>query len=115
MNHKQTTILILCVLAAFFFSGCAAGDPQFTPQTPAGFWLGLWHGMIAVITFIIGLFDESVKIYEVANNGSLYDFGFLMGIGGSAGGGVSVNRQKEFCHREPRHRAGFSIGSVFLL
>ena len=45
--------------------------------------------MIAWITFIIGLFDPSVEIYERFNNGGWYDFGFLMGVGGSCGGASS--------------------------
>lgn len=48
---------------------------------PAGFWVGLWHGIIAPLVFIIGLFTTNVKIYETQNNGRWYDFGFLLGIG----------------------------------
>lgn len=53
---------------------------------PAGFWAGLWHGMIAPITFLIGLFYADVGIYETNNNGNWYNFGFLMGVGGCSGG-----------------------------
>ncbi len=59
-------------------------------QSSAGFWLGLWHGMIAPVTFVISLFSSAVGIYEVHNNGGWYDAGFLLGLsiclGGSAGG-----------------------------
>jgi hypothetical protein len=30
----------------------------------AGFWGGLWHGIIAPITFIVSLFATGVSIYE---------------------------------------------------
>ncbi|MBU2572630.1 MAG: hypothetical protein KKH28_00940 [Elusimicrobia bacterium] len=48
---------------------------------PAGFWDGLWHGLIAVITFIVSLFNENVSVYETHNKGKLYEFGFLLGVG----------------------------------
>ena len=47
----------------------------------AGFWVGLWHGIIASITFTVGLFTSNVKFYETNNNGRWYDFGFLLGVG----------------------------------
>lgn len=55
--------------------------------TPAGFLAGFWHGIIAPITFIISLFNVNVRIYEKNNSGRWYDFGFLIGISGSFGGG----------------------------
>jgi hypothetical protein len=55
--------------------------------TPAGFLAGLWHGLIAPITFSISLFNVNVRMYETNNNGRWYDFGFLIGISGSLGGG----------------------------
>ncbi len=53
---------------------------------PAGFWAGLWHGIILPITFIIRLFNPNVGIYEINNNGKWYDFGFFLGVSGSLGG-----------------------------
>jgi hypothetical protein len=50
----------------------------------AGFWAGLWHGIIAPITFIVSLFADGVRIYETNNNGRWYDFGFMLGIGAYA-------------------------------
>ncbi|MGA7239129.1 MAG: hypothetical protein WBY44_25840 [Bryobacteraceae bacterium] len=49
--------------------------------TPAGFWAGLWHGMIAPLLFWISLFAPGVRIYETNNKGRRYDFGFLIGVG----------------------------------
>ena len=60
---------------------------QLPGAKPAGFWAGVWHGLIAPITFLVSLFNPNVRIYETNNRGRLYDFGFLIGIGGSAGGG----------------------------
>lgn len=52
---------------------------------PAGFFSGLWHGVISPLTFIVSLFNSDVAIYEVNNNGGWYDLGFLIGVGGSWG------------------------------
>lgn len=60
----------------------------------AGFWLGLWHGMIAFFTFLFSLFYESVSIYEVHNCGGWYDFGFILEAGASSGSGCMANKHK---------------------
>lgn len=86
------------LLPGFIFLFCAlligcAGGPNTAADTPAtdgniaGFWLGLWHGIISPITFIISLFSESVNFYEVHNNGGWYNFGFVLGAGVLFGGG----------------------------
>jgi hypothetical protein len=41
---------------------------------------GLWHGIIAPITLVISFFNSDVRMYEVHNVGSEYDFGFLLGV-----------------------------------
>ena len=55
----------------------------------AGFWAGLWHGLICPITFIVSLFSSNVRIYEVNNRGRWYDFGFIIGVSSAFGGGGS--------------------------
>jgi len=52
----------------------------------AGFWAGLWHGMIAPVTFFVSLFVDGVSVYETHNNGRWYEFGFMLGVGAYAGG-----------------------------
>lgn len=49
--------------------------------TPAGFWAGLWHGIIAPLLFWISLFVPGVRIYETNNKGRRNDFGFLVDVG----------------------------------
>jgi len=64
----------------------ASGDP--------GFWLGLWHGLIAPITFVISLFTDHVRMYAFPNLGRWYDFGFLLGISAwGGGGGAAASRR----------------------
>ena len=53
---------------------------------PAGFWRPLARDN-PPITFLISLFVDGVSIYETNNNGRWYEFGFMLGIGGCAGGG----------------------------
>lgn len=45
----------------------------------AGFITGVFHGIISPGTLIASLFNPAVQMYEVHNNGSLYNFGFLLG------------------------------------
>ena len=52
---------------------------------PAGFLGGLWHGIVAPITFVVSLFVGGVSIYETNNNGRWYEFGFMLGIGAYSG------------------------------
>jgi hypothetical protein len=63
---------------------------QLPDAQPAGFWAGLWHGLIMPLTFLVSLFNPGVRIYETNNKGRLYDFGFLIGASGSLGGSGST-------------------------
>ena len=49
------------------------------PETP-GFLLGLWHGFIFPVAWVLSLFLPEVAVYAVPNNGGWYDFGFFVGI-----------------------------------
>lgn len=46
----------------------------------ADIWMGVWHGVISPITLIISFSDPNVQMYEVHNDGSEYNFGFLVGV-----------------------------------
>ena len=82
MNSQNLRLFKLLFLISFLLllTSCTAGDPQFTQENPAGFWYGIWHGVIAVITLVIHVFNENVAVYEIHNTGGWYDFGFLIGI-----------------------------------
>lgn len=71
------------MLTVVVLAGCAAGPNNVSTVDVgqvAGFWPGVWHGMIYPVTFIISLFNKNVNIYEVHNNGGWYNFGFVLGI-----------------------------------
>lgn len=92
-------LVALLLAVTLLLSSCAAGpNPGVgAGDDPAGFWLGLWHGLIILVTFVISLFSEEVSVYEVANNGNWYDFGFLLGamfaLGGGGGAGARGRRR----------------------
>ncbi len=100
---KKIILVLVLLSLALALSACAAGpnDLRNSPDEDgevAGFWKGLWHGIIAPVTFIISLFNKGVTIYEVHNNGGWYNFGFLLGasmtVGGSSGGAACSKRRK---------------------
>ena len=68
-------------LATLTLSACAATQQAnaVAPQAP-GFLLGLWHGFIFPVAWIVSLFATKVAIYAVPNNGGWYDFGYFLGI-----------------------------------
>ncbi len=87
MKHGYKFIVICTVIALIFSTlSCTPGNTKFEDK-PAGFWAGLWHGFICVITFIISLFSDKVNMYEVNNSGNWYNFGFLLGAAIFLGGG----------------------------
>jgi hypothetical protein len=88
--------LACCLI--FVVSSCAPGpnDLEKTPNaegTVAGFWKGLWHGLISPVTFVISIFSKSVRFYEVHNNGGWYNFGFVLGAGLFLQGGILGSRK----------------------
>ena len=83
--------LLALIPLLFLLASCTAGDIQFTSESPAGFWFGLWHGVISFISLIIHLFNDSVTVYELNNTGGWYDFGFLLGVICVWGGGSHMS------------------------
>jgi len=85
------------LLAALFLislAGCFPGGGSNTPADPAGFFTGIWHGWIAPISLIVGIFDHPVRVYEPVNTGWWYDFGFYIAVI-SGFGGISLIRRKK--------------------
>ena len=84
-NSLYAFILIFALLLVL--SSCAPGNEKFDAD-PAGFWMGLWHGFISLVTFVISLFNDNVTIYEIDNTGKLYNLGFVLGVAIFWGGGA---------------------------
>jgi hypothetical protein len=99
---KKILIFFLCAVLLLTLTACAPGttldidspnsEIQFTtPSTNpergsaapngrvAGLGTGLWHGFIAIVTLIMSFVNPEIEVYEVHNNGPLYNLGFLLG------------------------------------
>jgi hypothetical protein len=42
--------------------------------------MGIWHGIISPITLAVSFKNPNVQMYEVHNDGSQYNLGFLIGV-----------------------------------
>lgn len=101
--RRRTVGLGLLVLLAVLLAGCAPGANEAVGTADpgggvAGFWLGLWHGLIVIVTLVVSLFTDSVSIYDVHNTGAGYDIGFFIGllfsVGGLGGGSAKGARRR---------------------
>lgn len=104
MTAQARARVAFMALSLLLLAACAPGANELggVPDAEgavAGFWLGLWHGVIAPVTFVISLFSDRVEMYEAHNNGGWYNFGFLLGLtvplgtGARAGGARSRGRK----------------------
>jgi hypothetical protein len=93
MRKKVFLLSIITLFIILTLTGCIPGDGTHTSSRPAGFFWGIWHGWIAPISLIMGLFKDNIRVYEVMNTGWWYDFGFYIAII-SGFGGISLSRKK---------------------
>lgn len=101
MTRSRVLLLGALAFTVLVLAGCAAGPNDVSNAgvaEVAGFWQGLWHGLIIPVTFVVSLFNDHVSIYEVHNDGNWYDFGFMIGLGllssASAGPRVAARRSR---------------------
>lgn len=96
MKTRKLFILSVFVLSAIFMlSGCAEAQNIDACKTgdPYGFFGGLWHGIIAPVSFVLGFFMDDVAVWAVNNNGGWYEFGFLLGVGSLGLGGGKASKR----------------------
>lgn len=96
-SGRLVALLVLVAVAAL--AACAPGANPLAQHAssngaPAGFLLGLWHGVIVWVTFLVSLFDRRVSVYEVHNTGWAYNLGFVIGAAGLHGGGGAAARRR---------------------
>ncbi len=97
---KSTMIFFSAVLMIVAIGGCFPGGSTYSAQEPAGFFSGVWHGWIAPVSLIVGIFKTGIRIYEPVNTGWWYDFGFYIAV--IAGfGGIALSRKQA----KKRHRS----------
>jgi hypothetical protein len=96
MRHPALAPFLLVVLSLALVS-CFPGGGSSTHDDPAGFFTGVWHGWIAPVSLIVGIFNDAIRVYEPNNTGWWYDLGFYIAI--IAGfGGISLTRGKKWKH-----------------
>ena len=93
MKKKVLVLSFLSIVILLTLTGCVPGDGTYSTLKPAGFFWGIWHGWIAPVSLVIGLFKKNIRVYEIANIGWWYDFGFYIAII-SGFGGLSLFRKK---------------------
>jgi hypothetical protein len=100
-GRRQVGRAVVVGLVALLLLTACAGAPgpnnvaHVATDHIAGFWPGLWHGLIMPITFIVSLFNHNVGIYDVHNNGNWYNFGFVLGAAIIFGGGGRGARRRK--------------------
>jgi opacity protein-like surface antigen len=96
---KRFLALAAIAVVLLAAAGCAPG-PNSLEKTAdadgktAGFFFGLWHGFISPVTFIVSIFSRNVRLYEVHNSGTWYNFGFVLGAGLFLSGGILGRKKK---------------------
>lgn len=99
MRSTRFTRAMLLLFGAVLLVSCAPGGNPLAHTAaaggpPAGFFLGLWHGFIVWVTFVVSLFDPSVSVYEVHNSGWPYNLGFTIGAACLHGSGGAAARRR---------------------
>jgi hypothetical protein len=92
-SRKILAVGVVMMVLLVVLSGCVPGDGANWEGRPAGFFSGIWHGWIAPFSLIYSIFNRDIGIYEIHNNGFLYDLGYYMAII-SGFGGITLSRKK---------------------
>lgn len=94
-SAKNLSKMHLKVCLILLLTGCLPGDGRNTEERPAGFLWGIWHGWMAPVSLVFGLFRSHIRIYETANTGWWYDLGFYIAVIGGFGSIELVRRKKK--------------------
>ena len=94
---KKIALLVALCTLPLLLTGCLPGIAEYTPEAPAGFFNGIWHGWCAPITLIMEMFGSDVHLFAEYTTGLSYELGFYMAVI-SGFGGLALTRRKH------RHR-----------
>lgn len=95
MQQRNLLLIITLVIGSLFLAGCFPVDGGRPGDDRDGFFMGIWHGWIAPVSIVLGIFDSQIRVYEVHNTGWWYDFGYYMAIISGFGGLSLLRRSKE--------------------
>jgi len=95
MKNNMKSLLPF-ILLLVLFSSCAevSNIEDCVSDEPYGFFFGVWHGVIAPVSFVLSVFFEDIAMYAVNNTGGWYDFGFVLGAGILFGGGGKASKSR---------------------
>lgn len=95
-NYFLPAAILFVLISCLIFSSCAEVShvQNCLSDKPYGFWSGLWHGIIAPLSFIGSLLSDKIAMYAINNNGAWYNFGFVLGAGILFGGGSKASHKK---------------------
>ena len=100
MKKAWKLVLLLAVLLLpLTLSGCLPGLSSYTPEHPAGFFNGIWHGWCAPISLVMELCGSKIHMFAENNTGFGYELGFYMAVI-SGFGGLALSRH----HHHRRHQ-----------
>ena len=66
---KIFALFLIVSILLLLLTGCMPGDGSYVEGHYANFLSGIWHGWIATISIIRGLFNPSIRVYEAYNTG----------------------------------------------
>ena len=91
---RPNVLRLVALLPLFALAACATQVAATVAPTAPGFLLGLWHGFIFPVAWVLSLFVPDIAVYAVPNNGGWYDFGYFLGICVFGVGGSSAARKR---------------------
>ena len=91
---RRCLAVVAIAAVVLLLASCLPGDGKNSAEKPANFLTGIWHGWIAPLSLIVGIFKGNIRLYEPNNSGWWYDFGFYMAII-SGFGGLALSRRKK--------------------
>ena len=80
MNRSAARRAPAALAAVLLLAACATQSSAGVEAEAPGFLLGLWHGFIFPVAWVISLFMPDAAVYAVPNNGGWYDFGYFIGV-----------------------------------
>jgi len=83
MKTKYASLFFIALFAMICLCSCA---PEHGSSTEYGFFGGIWHGIILLLSIIGKILGFDIGIYAEDNTGFTYWLGFIIGLGGLGGG-----------------------------
>lgn len=84
---KKFILLIIANITIILVSSVSAEafvkNYQYSQYNPAGFFSGIWHGLLSPYSLVARWFMDDVVMYAIPNTGWFYDASFLIGVSGS--------------------------------